>query len=71
MMTLDWTTSLFQITKLENITSECDPIVPVSHGAKASSLIGNSTHVTLSGVGHLALLEDPETFAASIGDFLR
>lgn len=53
------------------ITSECDPIVPVSHGAKASSLIGNSTHVTLSEVGHLALLEDPETFAVSIGDFLR
>ena len=43
----------------------------VSHGSKESSLIGNSTHVTLSEVGHLALLEDPETFAASIGDFLR
>jgi pimeloyl-ACP methyl ester carboxylesterase len=53
------------------VTSECDPIVPVSHGEKASSLIGNSTHLTLSEVGHLTLLEDSETFATSIGDFLR
>ncbi len=53
------------------VTSEKDPIVPVSHGEKASSLIKNSEHITLQGVGHLAPLEDPENFVTYIRNFLN
>lgn len=52
------------------ITGDKDTIVPVAHGNKAASIIPGAKHLTLSGVGHLAMLEKPEEFVTAIEDFL-
>ena len=52
------------------ITSEKDEIVPVSHGEVISSAVVGSVHKTISGAGHLAILEKPEEFASLVVEFL-
>ena len=52
------------------ITGDKDPIVPITHGAKALCNIKNAEHLTLRDAGHLAMLEKPNKFVSSVKEFL-
>lgn len=52
------------------VTSEHDTVVPAAHGPAWQQAIHGSALRVLPAAGHLAELEQPETFAKLVGDFL-
>jgi pimeloyl-ACP methyl ester carboxylesterase len=53
------------------IHGDADVIVPVENGRSLAERLANAEYVELPGRGHNLMLEDPETFAQLVTEFVR